>query len=154
MSNVHGTCVAFGRFGVLLRGPSGSGKSALALRLIDAEGFGLGQHKLRARLVADDQVVLQTKGTRIMASPPPNLAGSLEIRGIGIVSGNAAKTVELCLVVDLLPHTSIQRMPESVDLSTELLGVALPRLSIDAQTPDAAAKLRAAVVHLKRKKAF
>ena len=154
MNSVHGTCVAFGRFGVLFRGPSGSGKSSLALCLIDAEGFGIGQRKLKARLVADDQVVLQQKGSTILASPPNSLSGKLEIRGLGIVILDYLRQVEIRLVVDLVPPNSIARMPDSADTEVDLLGATLPRLALDGQMADAPAKLRAAVVHLKRNKAI
>jgi len=60
---------------VLLRGPSGSGKSDLALRLID-DG---------ARLIADDQTHLAKKGHALIATPPPAIAGMIEVRGIGVV---------------------------------------------------------------------
>jgi HPr Serine kinase C-terminal domain len=73
---VHGTVVAIDGGGVLLRGPSGRGKSDLALRLIDAG----------ARLVADDQVLLQRSGMQVLARAPAVLAGLLEIRGVGIVA--------------------------------------------------------------------
>ena len=150
MNSVHGTCVAFGRFGVLLRGPSGSGKSNLALRLIDAEGLGIGQRKLKARLVADDQVILQQKGSTILASPPNNLSGKLEIRGLGIVTLDYLEHVEIRLVVDLVTRNSIPRMPDLADTQINLLGATLPRLALDAQLADAPAKLRAAVVYFMR----
>ena len=70
---VHATCVAIGDRAVLLCGPSGSGKSDLALRLIDGG----------AQLVADDQVVLRAEGGRIVARAPEALAGRMEVRGIG-----------------------------------------------------------------------
>ena len=154
MNNIHGTCVGFDRFGILLRGASGSGKSSLALRLIDAEGFGSGQRKLRARLVADDQVMLQNKGSALVASPPASLAGKLEIRGLGIVKLDYLKVVELRLVVDLVSYKSIPRLPNPVDAQVELMSVMLPRLALDAHGADAAAKLRAAVVHLTSNTAF
>ena len=59
----HGTCIALAGRGVLIRGPSGSGKSDLALRLIDTPGNGIGAAPLEARLVADDQVHLTRTGT-------------------------------------------------------------------------------------------
>jgi HPr kinase/phosphorylase len=71
---VHGTTVALDGGAVLLRGPSGIGKSDLALRLIDRG----------ARLVADDQTVLRRAGDRLVASAPATIAGLLEIRGVGI----------------------------------------------------------------------
>ena len=60
---------------MLITGPSGSGKSDLALRLLD-RGF---------TLVSDDQTIVRRDGDRLLASAPPTIAGKLEIRGIGIV---------------------------------------------------------------------
>ena len=154
MTNLHATCVAFGRIGILIRGPSGSGKSSLALRLVDAQGYGIGPNKLKAKLVADDQVMVERKGLNVSASTPAALSGRLEIRGLGIVTLEHLKAVNLRLVVDLVPTYSISRMPELADARVELLGVMLPRLYLDAQTADAAAKLRAAVVHLKHNNSF
>ncbi len=154
MINVHATCVAFGNFGVLIRGPSGSGKSSLALRLIDAEGFGIGQTKLKAKLVADDQVMLELKASKVLASAPAALSGKIEIRGIEIVTLTHLKVVQLRLVVDLVPYDSIPRMPGSDALKAQLFGVSLPRIMLDAQCADVTAKLRAAVVHIKRNNTF
>jgi len=75
---VHGTCVLIGPRAVLLRGPSGSGKSDLAFRLIRGEGPS-------AMLVADDQVGLDVEEARLVASPPAALAGLLELRGLGLM---------------------------------------------------------------------
>ncbi len=70
----HATCVLCGARGAaLLRGPSGSGKSDLALRLIDGG----------AKLVADDQVVLTRRGAVLWAAPPTALADRIEVRGVG-----------------------------------------------------------------------
>ncbi len=154
MTNLHATCVAFGRFGVLIRGPSGCGKSSLALRLIDGQGYGIGPNILKAKLVADDQVMVDRKGLNVSASTSAALTGRLEIRGLGIVTLDHLKAVNLRLVVDLLPIKDIPRMPELAEARVELLGVVLPRLYLDAQTADAAAKLRAAVVHLKHNNSF
>ena len=154
MINLHATCVVFGRFGVLLRGPSGSGKSSLALRLIDEQGYGTGPNRLKAKLVADDQVMVDRKGLNVSASRPEALSGRLEIRGLGIVTLDHLRAVNLRLVVDLLPIKDIPRMPELADARVELLGVVLPRLYLDARIADAAAKLRAAVVHLKHHNSF
>ena len=154
MTNHHATCVAFGRFGILIRGRSGTGKSGLALRLIDAEGFATGRTKLKARLVADDQVMVERKGSQVWASPPTALAGKIEIRGVGIVTITNLKAVQVRLVVDLVPYESIPRMPELTEVQTEVLGLNLPRLYLDAHSADAAAKLRAAVVHLKSNISF
>ena len=147
---VHATCVALGACGVLLRGPSGSGKSDLALQLIDLPGFGIGQAALAARLVADDQVMLTRAAGRLMAAPPPRLAGLLEIRGLGIVNLQKAGPVPLGLVVDLAPVASIGRYPVEVG-EAEFLGCRVPVVSIDATVPSAAARVRAAMAHLVRK---
>lgn len=152
---VHATCVllaaAPGRAGgeaagVLLRGPSGSGKSDLALRLID-EG---------ARLVADDRVILRkddgepgpdaipAPAARVVASAPAILSGLLEVRGVGIVALPAVAEAAVDLVVDLVPRDRVERLPPEDD-GADLLGVRLPRLALaafDASTP---AKLRLAV---------
>jgi HPr kinase/phosphorylase len=102
MIRVHGTCVEIAGSGVLLRGPSGCGKSDLALRLIDGG----------ARLVADDQTELRRSGGEIFASAPPQIAGRLEIRGVGIVSCPASSAAPLRLVVDLVRPELVDRLPE------------------------------------------
>jgi hypothetical protein len=76
----HATALVVGTTGFLVTGPSGGGKSALALRLIskaNAKG-------LFARLVADDQVLLEPAGGRLVAFPPPSIAGLIECRGSGV----------------------------------------------------------------------
>ena len=145
MNNHHASCVAFGRSGVLIRGASGSGKSTLALQLIDGEGFGLGQKRLRATLVADDQVILQQKLRKLIASPPPALAGLIEIRGVGILPAKFKKFVTVKLVVELLPASSIQRLPNSKEIEIDIEGVLFPRIAIAAHDTAAAAILRAAL---------
>ncbi|HEX9808172.1 MAG TPA: HPr kinase/phosphatase C-terminal domain-containing protein [Alphaproteobacteria bacterium] len=136
-AEVHGTCVRIGDAGVLLRGGPGSGKSDLALRLIE-DG---------ARLVADDRVRLRRAGGRILASAPPALAGLLEVRGLGIVRLAPARTAAeapLALVADLVaPGAALERLPEPA--TTAVLDAALPLLRIAPHEATAAAKLRLAV---------
>lgn len=140
---VHGTCVALkaGRrwHGVLLRGPSGSGKSDLALRLID-EG---------ARLVADDQTRLLRKGRALVATVPESLKAMMEVRGIGIVTLGRAQvlaSVPLRLVVDLVAPQRIERMPEPAQETLE--GIELPLLTLAPFEASAAAKLRLALTRI------
>src|SRR6185503_6471150 len=102
MVQVHATCVALDGKAVLLRGPSGSGKSDLALRLIDGG----------ARLVADDRVDLEREGSRILASAPPAIAGVIEARGLGLLRVGCVGRTPLSLVVDLVPAESVERLPE------------------------------------------
>jgi serine kinase of HPr protein (carbohydrate metabolism regulator) len=143
MTTHHGTVVEIGGWGVLLRGAPGSGKSSLALRLIDAEGFGLGNKPLRARLVADDQFLLAKSGPSLVASPPAQLAGLLEIRGLGLVNLPYLPEVSLNLVVEL--GTAAPRMPEAHELQTVLEGVVLKRIMLEASDSAALAKIRASL---------
>jgi HPr kinase/phosphorylase len=88
---LHGTAVAFGRRGVLILGPSGSGKSGLALRLI-AAGAGL---------VSDDRVRLVGTDTALSASAPAALSGLIEARGVGLLRLPTIAEAPLVLAVDL-----------------------------------------------------
>lgn len=120
--------------GVIIRGASGSGKSDLVLRLID--GYG-------AKLVADDQVILQMKNDGLYASPPEILAGKLEIRGQGIVDMAYCAEIKIEAVIDLVPLENIERMPEPDQLKTTLEQVQLPRLKLHARVASAPARIRA-----------
>lgn len=93
---VHASAVAIGGRALLLLGAPGCGKSDLALRLIDRG----------ATLIADDRVRLDADGDRLLASPPPALAGLLEVRGVGIVTlaWMGGVPVELALALDQLPE--------------------------------------------------
>lgn len=133
MSMIHATCVAIDGAGVLLRGPSGSGKSDLALRLIDGG----------AQLVADDQVVLERLGDGLWASAPPTIRGRMEVRGIGIVDLPCLDAVPVGLIVDLVAGDSVERLPEAA--VEDLDGVRVPRLSLAALEASAPAKVRLAV---------
>lgn len=131
-ATMHASCVALNGAGVLLRGRPGTGKSDLALRLIDA-GF---------TLVADDQVCLRRAPEGLHASPPPTLAGLIELRGFGIITLPRAETARLVLVVDVDP-TVPPRLPEPA--LCLLCGVALPLLRLDARLASAAARVRFAL---------
>jgi serine kinase of HPr protein (carbohydrate metabolism regulator) len=127
---VHATAVAIEGEAVLLRGASGSGKSDLALRLVDGG----------ARLVADDQVVLRRADNRLLASAPAAIAGLMEVRGIGIVRVEALETAPLVLIADMLPSDHVERMPPS--RFETLLGVAVPAIGLAPFEASAPAKLR------------
>ena len=133
MVRVYGTSVTIGGEGILLRGPSGSGKSDLALRLID-EG---------ALLVADDQTELRQVGASLEMTPPPSLAGLLEVRGLGIVRVPHAARAPLCLIVDLAPEAAIERLPEPRAATIE--GIEFPLLTLHPFAVSATAKLRMAL---------
>jgi serine kinase of HPr protein (carbohydrate metabolism regulator) len=130
--DVHGTTVEIAGAGILLRGAPGSGKSDLALRLIDAG----------ARLVADDRTLLRRDGDRLIAAAPESIAGRLEVRGVGILTMPSVTQAVLRLVVDLVAPDAVERLPEP--RSVRLLGVDLPLLSLAPFEASAAAKLRLA----------
>jgi serine kinase of HPr protein (carbohydrate metabolism regulator) len=133
MIQVHGTCVELEGVACLLRGPPGSGKSDLALRLFDHG----------ARLVADDQVVLKRAGDRVIASAPADLAGAIEVRGIGVVRLEGTAEAPLGLVVDLVSAAEVERMPKTG--SCEYLGINLALMALAPFEASAAAKVRLAV---------
>jgi HPr kinase/phosphorylase len=130
---VHASCVAIDGAGVLLRGASGSGKSDLALRLIDGG----------ARLVADDQVALALAGARIVASAPPALRGLIEVRGLGIVGIEPLQQAVVALVVDLAAPSAVERLPEQRECA--LLGVGVRWMALAPFEASAVAKVRLAV---------
>lgn len=133
METVHATTIAIDGAGVMLRGPSASGKSDLALRLIDRG----------ARLVADDRTVLALRDGGVQASAPPEIEGRMEVRGFGIVHMPGAGPATLRLVVDLVQAAEIERMPPGE--SAALLGVPVPVLRLDPFEASADAKVRLAV---------
>jgi serine kinase of HPr protein (carbohydrate metabolism regulator) len=129
---VHASSVARDGRSVLITGPSGSGKSDLALRLLD-HGF---------TLVSDDQTIVRKSDDRLLASAPPNIAGKLEVRGIGIVEMETTSDVPVALIVELT--SDIQRMPDDLR-ERPILGVSLPIVAIDAMTASAPSKVALAL---------
>lgn len=134
---IQATCVAIDGIGVLLRGPPGSGKSELALQLIDRG----------ARLVADDGVELRRQGEGLFAclpsGAPESVRGRVELRGLGILPVPSVPEAPLDLVIDLVALETLERLPDP--LTVDLLGIALPLLRLSAAEPSAAAKVRLAV---------
>ncbi len=147
---VHASCVAFppgaGRglsaasgvgqavaVAVLLRGPSGTGKSDLALRLID-QG---------ARLVADDQKQLTLADGQLLARAPETIAGKMEVRGLGIAELAPLSDVPVGLVVELVEGRSVERLPDGETCT--ILDVRLPLVRLDPFEASAPAKLRLAL---------
>lgn len=133
--NLHATCIAINRLGVLLRGPSGSGKSDIALRLID--------QSTDAILVADDRVDVNARDGGLYASAPGAIAGLLEVRGVGVMRVPHAADAKLALIVDLTDAANILRLPDV--LFEEMLGVQLPRIRLAPFEASAPAKLRQAL---------
>jgi HPr kinase/phosphorylase len=118
---VHASTVAFGpEGGILIEGPSGSGKSWLAMMLID-QG---------ADLVSDDRTVLMADGGAVFARAPRPIAGLIEVRGLGLVRLAARRLARVRLVVDLAAATetaSLPRLPPPSDCRR--LGCAVDRIA-------------------------
>ena len=132
---LHASTVAIDGRAVLITGPSGSGKSDLALRLLD-RGFAL---------VSDDQTIVRKSGTRLTASAPPTIRGKLEIRGIGIVTMDPVDDQPVALVVELT--SDIQRLPDD-SRERPVMGIPVPLISVDAMAASAASKVALALDRL------
>jgi hypothetical protein len=118
---------------VLLRGPSGSGKSDLALRLIDGGGA----------LVADDYTDVEQGSSGLVAMAPAPIRGLLEVRGLGVIEIGACSPAALVAAVDLVPLSDVDRMPDPQRV--QILEALLPCFRLFAFEASAAAKVRLAV---------
>lgn len=114
---------------MLILGESGSGKSDLALRLIDRGCV----------LVGDDRIILSTCADSLVASGAPELKGKLEVRGVGIMRAQAQESCRLTHVVKLVAREQVERMPEPTFF--DCLGLKLPLISLCAFDASAPAKL-------------
>ena len=136
---IHASAVLVGARAVLIRGPAGSGKSRLALALIEAADGGSLPF---ARLVADDRTHVDAANGRLVARAPDELAGLIEVRGLGIRRLPYEPAAIVNLVVDLAAHDA-ERMPAPAQSETDIAGVRLPRLPV-APMADALAVVLAA----------
>ena len=124
---LHATCVSAGSVGVLLLGPSGSGKSDLALRLISRGHM----------LVADDRTVLCIENGHLAATVEEEIRGLLEVRGVGLLEYPVANHIPVRLVVELVSREEMERIPEPSMF--ECLGRKVPKIAIngfDSSSPD------------------
>ena len=120
-ATVHATCVAVAKRGLLILGPSGSGKSALGLALM----------ALGAKLVADDRTILTNKAGTLIAKCPPTIRGLIEARGLGLIHAETLASARITLVVDL-GQSETDRLPPF--RHTSLCGVTCD-LVLGQQTP-------------------
>ena len=121
---IHASCVAIGGRAVLIEGVSGSGKSDLALRLIDRG----------AQLVSDDYTVVQRREARLIARAPATIAGRIEVRGVGIVTLPHADEIPVAIIVSIGPK--VARLPErELRLIAGVMVPVLPVSPHEASTP-------------------
>lgn len=128
---IHATAVAVAGVGVLLRGGSGSGKSDLALRLIDRG----------AVLVSDDYSCVSAYAGTVLATAPDSIAGKMEVRGLGIVPMPHAASARVALVVAL--DEAVERLP--LPDTTTVAGLALPLIRLNAFEASAPIKVEFAL---------
>lgn len=133
--NLHASCVAADGRAVLIVGASGSGKSDLALRMLD-RGF---------TLVSDDRTIVRRDGAKLIASAPATIRGKLEIRGIGIVEMESVDDMPVSLVVELT--ADMQRLPDD-SRERLILGAGIPLVNINAMTASAPSKVAVALDRL------
>ncbi len=120
MPPVHASAFAYRGTGCLLMGESGTGKSRLV-----AEAIGHG-----AKLIADDRVQFEVRAGQLMASPPPQLAGVLELRGLGLIRLDALAGVHAIHLAITLDATANERLP--APLPADILGISVPHLRISS----------------------
>jgi HPr kinase/phosphorylase len=127
-TTVHASAVLVGERAVLIRGPSGSGKSRLAFDLILAGKAG---QIAPTQLIGDDRVYLLAHGGRLTVRPARELEGLIEIRGLGVRRCAFAPAADVGLVVDLAASDA-ERLPGEKALEIELFGSRLPRIPVGA----------------------
>jgi serine kinase of HPr protein (carbohydrate metabolism regulator) len=128
-ATVHASAVLVGDRAVLIRGPSGAGKSRLAFELVLAGRAG---QIPPAILVGDDRVRLDTSGGNLVVRPARELAGLIEVRGLGIRRIEHVSEAVVGLVVDLAAPDA-ERLPPQEALSVEILGVKIPRIPVETR---------------------
>jgi serine kinase of HPr protein (carbohydrate metabolism regulator) len=132
---LHVSSVAIDGRAVLIEGESGSGKSDLALRLIDRG----------ATLISDDYTLLQRAGRELIASPPDTIAGQIEVRGLGVLPMPHVGKVPVALLVRLTDAP--ERLP-LVDEVRRIAGIDIREVAIDPRSASAAIKAELALRHL------
>ncbi|MFZ5746244.1 MAG: HPr kinase/phosphorylase [Pseudomonadota bacterium] len=128
---IHASCVAIDGRALLIEGASGDGKSDLALRLIDRG----------ATLVSDDYTVCQRHDGVLLASPPPNIAGKIEVRGVGIVEVDYVAQMPVALMVRIFDHPP--RLPDPT--LRRIGGVEIPVIMLPALEASAPIKAEIAL---------
>ena len=129
LKRIHSTSVVIDDNGVLILGDSGSGKSDLALRLIDSG----------ATLISDDISICRKNSNNIYLYCPPEIKGLLEVREIGIITVPFVEKIKLRLVVNLKSNNN-ERLPK--DNCFRILGIKIPIINIEGKNSSAVAKIK------------
>lgn len=132
---LHASCVAIAGRAVLIEGRSGEGKSDLALRLIDRG----------AVLVSDDYTICARTDGVLLGSAPANIAGKIEVRGIGVIDMPHQDRMPIALLVTILDAPP--RMPEGPK-KRRIAGVDVPEVALAALEPSAPVKVELALRHI------
>ncbi|HEV2078616.1 MAG TPA: HPr kinase/phosphatase C-terminal domain-containing protein [Allosphingosinicella sp.] len=132
---LHASCVAKEGRAILISGPSGSGKSDLALRLIDRGAI----------LVSDDYTIVSRFGGQLLASAPSTIEGKIEVRGVGILQLPTARDAPVALFVDL--EREVERLPSPHQTIT-IGGVEVPVIAANALEASTPVKVEAALRHI------
>lgn len=132
---LHASCVAIDGRAVLIEGRSGEGKSDLALRLIDRGGM----------LVSDDYTICTRSSGTLLGSAPANIAGKIEVRGIGVIDMPRQDSAPVALLVTILDTPP--RMPEGPK-KRRIAGIDIPEVALAALEPSAPIKVELALKHI------
>ena len=122
--NHHCTCIQVNSTGIMIEGASGSGKTSLALGLLDAA-------RIRGAdfsFVCDDQALLTVKDGQLWASAPKSIAGKVEIHGSGIADIEFRERCKIDLVCQLIDQKKIERLPAPT--KCERLGITLDYVQV------------------------
>jgi len=134
MYKMHASVVSIDGKAVLLRGPPGSGKSDLSLRLMDGG----------AELISDDYVDLHEKNGVLIAEGPKTILGMMEVRGLGLVTMPYIDHGIVFLACDLMPAERIERMPDKAEY-LQVEGLEVPLMQLDAMAASAPARIKLAL---------
>jgi serine kinase of HPr protein (carbohydrate metabolism regulator) len=133
--NHHCCVVVIDGFGIMIEGASGSGKSSLAMGLVErAQVLGLS-----AILVGDDQVYLERQNDVLIASVPKALQGKIELRGFGIIDRSFQQSARIDLIAKLVPDDDIERMPDAETASR--LDIELPAIKLPIRHETASVRI-------------
>lgn len=135
---LHGTTIALDDLGAMIVGPSGSGKSDLALRCLALSTSPLVGGTVD--LVSDDQTIVIVRNGCLIATAPDTIRGMIEVRGVGIVPIPARPDATLALIVDLAGEKP-ERLPPLEQQTTDILGLPVPRIRLEPFESSAPLKL-------------